>query len=133
MPLRIKPERGQRPEYLIQSPSKQRCHVLQHNVSGLHFANDSHRFVEESAAFSSKSCSLSCVGNVLAGEPSANDINPPVSCGLGGEGANVIVSPYVGPVFLQNAGSVIVDFDLPFADHPGPLKAKIEAADSGEE
>jgi hypothetical protein len=34
MPLRIIPERGQRPENSVQPSSKQPCHVLQHNRSG---------------------------------------------------------------------------------------------------
>jgi hypothetical protein len=36
-------------------------------------------------------------------------------------------------VLGQHAASVGVDFDLPAALHAGPLKAKVKAADAGEE
>jgi hypothetical protein len=48
MPFRIKPDLGQRPENSIQSASKQRCHVLQHNNSRSQFSNQANGFEKQS-------------------------------------------------------------------------------------
>jgi hypothetical protein len=66
MPLRIIPDLGQRPKNSVQSPSKQRCHVFQHNDSRSEFANHANGFKEQSGAFAVKSCPESGVGNILA-------------------------------------------------------------------
>jgi hypothetical protein len=46
MPFRIVPDRGQRPENVSQSSSKQRCDVFQHNESWSHLANDADKLKE---------------------------------------------------------------------------------------
>jgi hypothetical protein len=72
MPLSIIPDLGQRPENSVQSSSKQRCHVLQHNRSGLQFSNQANGLKEQSRPFPGQSCPSSGVGNILTRE-SADD------------------------------------------------------------
>src|SRR5690606_38609334 len=75
MPFRIKPDLGQRPENDVQSPSKQRCHVLQHNDSRSKFANHVNGLEKQAATFPFEPCPSSGVGNILAGEPAADDVD----------------------------------------------------------
>ncbi|ALW89638.1 hypothetical protein AUC44_12620 [Deinococcus actinosclerus] len=46
---------------------------------------------------------------------------------------HVPVQGDVGPVLLQDAAGVLVDFDLPRAGHSGPFQAEIDAANTGEQ
>jgi len=75
MPFRIIPDLGQRPENSVQSSIKQRCHVFQHNASGLQFANHANGLEEQSGPLPVKSCPSSGVGNILAGESAADNID----------------------------------------------------------
>ena len=75
MPLSIIPDLGQRPENSVQSSSKQRCHVLQHNRSGLQFSNQANGFKEQSRPFPGQSCPSSGVGNILTWETADNAID----------------------------------------------------------
>jgi hypothetical protein len=121
MPFRIKPDLGQRPEYSVQSPSKQRCHVFQHNCSWSQFANQANRLKEQSASFSVKSCPESGVGNILAGKSSANNVDcfEVVTSALSDVAFSVDVRPMLG----ENFGCVVIDFYLPFTNHASTLKA----------
>jgi hypothetical protein len=121
MPFRIKPDLGQRPKYSVQSPSKQRCHVLQHNCSRLQFANHAKGLKEQSASLSVKTCPESGVGNILAGESSANNVDSlkVVSPAL----LDISLSVDVWPMLGENFGCVVIDFYLPFASHAGTFKA----------
>jgi hypothetical protein len=108
MPFRIKPDLGQRPEYSVQSPSKQRCHVFQHNDSRSEFANQANGLKEQSASLSIQSCPESGVGNVLAGEASADNVDPleVVLSTLSDVAFSVDVRPMLG----KHLGCVVIDF-----------------------
>jgi hypothetical protein len=131
LPFRIIPERGQSPEYGIQPPNKQSCNVLHEDVSGLKQANDAGVFKPQSRSLASKSCPLSGEGNILAGESPADEINIPLSDRR--EGSHIIPSGHVGPVLLKDSSCMGINLHLPLADHPGPLKPKVEAPDAGEQ
>ena len=75
MPLRIIPDLGQRPENSVQSPSKQRCHVFQHNNFRSELLNHANGLEEESASGTVKSCPCAGVGNILTGESPADDVD----------------------------------------------------------
>jgi hypothetical protein len=74
---------------------------------------------------------LACVTKGLAGVSARDEID-----GLkvvGSDITDILITGNVGPVLREHAPTKWVDFDLPRAFHPGPLKPKIEAADTGEE
>jgi hypothetical protein len=121
MPFRIKPDLGQRPEYPVQSPSKQRCHVFQHNDSRSKFANQANGLEKQSRAFAVKSCPESGVGNILTGEPSTNNVDcfEVVTSAL----SDVAFSVDVRPMLFKDFRCVVIDFYLPFASHAGTFKA----------
>jgi hypothetical protein len=131
MPLRIKPDLGQRSENSVQPPSKQRCHVLQHNESRSEFANQANGLEKQSGAIAVKSCPKPGVGNILARESTADNVDSfkVVASAL----ADVALSMDVRPMFGEHSVCVVVNFHLPFADHSGPLKPKIETTDSRKE
>jgi hypothetical protein len=131
MPFRIEPDLGQRPENSVQPPSKQRCHVLQHNDSRSEFANQANGLEKQSGAFSVKSCPESGVGNILAGEPAADDID---SLKIVGPGFSDISLPVnLWPMFGKHSVCIVVNLHLPLADHSSPLKTKVKPTDSGEQ
>lgn len=132
MPLRIKPDLGQRPENNVQPPSKQRCHVLQHNDSRSELSNHANGLEKQSASLTRKSCPKSGVGNILAGEAAADDIDSPFAFGWW-KGSNVVPSSGVGPMLGENSLAVFVDFDLPLTTQTRPFKTQIEATYTSEQ
>jgi hypothetical protein len=130
MPFRIIPDLGQRPKNSVHPPNKQRCHVLQHNHSGLQFSNHANGFKEQSGSFAVKSCPESGVGNILAGESTADNI----------DGLQVVfptlpdvsLSVDVWPMFCEDSACIIINLHLPFAGHASAFKTKVKAADAGE-
>jgi hypothetical protein len=131
MPFRIKPDLGQRPENSVQSPSKQRCHVFQHNNSRSEFANQANGLEEQSGAFSVKSCPESGVGNILTRETTADNVNgfKVVPSAL----SDISLPVDVWPMFGEHSVCIIVDLHLPFAGHSSPFKSKVETTDACEE
>jgi hypothetical protein len=120
MPFRIKPDLGQRPENSVQSPSKQRCHVFQHNDSRSEFANQANGLEEQSRAFPVKSCPEPGVGNILTGESSTDNVDcfEVVTSAL----SDVAFSVDVRPMLFKDFRCVVVNFHLPFAGHSSPLE-----------
>jgi hypothetical protein len=78
VPFRIKPARGQVPEYSSEEPSsiigEQSWYVLEHDPSGLNFANNSDRVGPE-VAFVGGAQSAASERMRLAGKASANNVN----------------------------------------------------------
>jgi len=110
---------------------KQRCDVLQEQVSGSYFANQPHPVEKESAPFAVDACPLPGGADVLAGKSSSPQVGSgDVFCS---ERGDVIVSPGVGPMLGEYLLAERVDFDLTDALVPRPLKAKVDAADAREE
>jgi hypothetical protein len=131
MPFRVITDRGQRPEYSTHPPSKQRCHVLQHNDAGSELSNHANGFKEQSASLSIKSCPKSGVGNVLTWKPAADDVNgfEIVRADL----RDVSLSVDVRPVLLQHLRRVVVDFNLPLALHSCSFESKVKPSYAGEQ
>lgn len=80
IPPQIIPERGQGPENLSKSSTKERCDVFQNEVAGSpagsdKLANESDDFPEEARASARKPSPGARIAEVLAGEPSADDID----------------------------------------------------------
>jgi hypothetical protein len=46
---------------------------------------------------------------------------------------DVAIFGYAGPVFRQHLPAVVIDLDLPLANHPRALEAQVEAADAREQ
>jgi hypothetical protein len=129
-PFRVIPVRGQRPEYGIQPPNKQRCDVLHEDVSGSKHANHAGEFVPESRTLAHEPGALAGEANVLAGEPPADEVN---GCEVvGSDFSHILVSLGVGEVAFEDSPAVLVLLDLPCRSHPGPLKAEVESPDSCE-
>jgi hypothetical protein len=128
MPFRIIPDLGQRPENSVQSPSKQRCHVFQHNASGSQFANHANGLKEQPGPLPVKPCPSSGVGNILTRKSAADNIDwlKVMSSTL----QDIALAMHVRPVFGKHSVGVVVNFYLPFTNHPGPLKAQIKPANA---
>lgn len=75
-PFRVIPCLGQRSENVVQSVSKDRCDVFQDDVAGLHQANGSDEFIEETRAGALFDAGLlTCLADVLAGEAANNNVS----------------------------------------------------------
>jgi hypothetical protein len=112
VPLRIIPERGQGSENVCKPSTKQCCDVFQDNVSGCQFANETGDFVKQAASLAFKACTFSGETNVLAGEPSCDDINGN-SIGsklLCGKLSHVSVAGHVWPVLCEDFARELFDF-----------------------
>jgi len=114
-PLRIEPEFGQRPENNVETPVNESWHVLHEDVSGSNLANDAGELEPEPAPgafFDARAFPGN--GDVLAGEPSADEI------GLHSgsvKGANVsvngsLIEPSVGHSGAEEFLAVGVSLDI---------------------
>ena len=131
MPFRIVPDLGQRPEYSVQSSSKQRCHVLQQHIPWLTLSNHANGLEEQATAFAVKSCPAPGVGNILTRESCCDEVhrfeNSAINFG------DIAVPRHIGPMLGEDFSGIVIDFYLPTAFHPGTFKAEIDAADTCEE
>jgi hypothetical protein len=75
IPFRVIPARGQVSENSPESSSKESWDVLHDDVSGSKFANESSVLGPKTRACPVDPCSLACVGEVLAGEAAAEDVD----------------------------------------------------------
>ena len=124
MPLRIVPERSERPEYLIQSARTKGGDIFDEDVSRLERVDRFGVLKPESAAFSAKSGAFPGEADVLAGEAAAQEINR--FNGLPINGSDVSVSLHCRPVFGEHSLTVGVDFNLPRDIKTGSFKAKVK-------
>ncbi len=74
-PFRRVPHLGKVPEYSVKPPRSEHWRVLHEREPGLYLANDPGHFGPQSAPLSIEAVTLSGDADVLAGEPSANDVN----------------------------------------------------------
>lgn len=130
-PFRIVPEAGHVPEYAINSPVKESCHVLHDDVSGSNQANDPGELGPEARPLPVEAGAGPSVGNVLAGEPADNGVCPGE---VAPEASHVGVAGDPGPMAGEDLAGPRVSLALPHGpETTGPLKAKLKASDSGEE
>lgn len=131
VPLRVIPERGQVPENNPESSRKESCDVLHNDVAGSKFANDSGVLRPKTRPGAGEPCTLPGEGEILAGEPAADDIDGGEV--VGADVAHVGVPFGVGEVVGEDGSAEGVELDLPCGSHPGPLEPEVEAADAREE
>lgn len=112
VPIRIIPERGQGSENGIQSSMKQRRDVLHDDEAGSKLANEAGIFKPKARTLASHSGAFPGAADVLAGEPSADDIdgNSIGSELCSGEFANIGVAGDIGPVLCEDAAGELFDF-----------------------
>lgn len=122
-PFRIKPCLGQRPENSMNPPSIDRWDVLHNNDFRLQLDNDANGLKEQPRTTPVNSGWLVCCvsdADILTRESTAHD----------GDWLKVVFSALpdvafsvdVGPVLREDFRRVVIDFNLPLADHAGPLK-----------
>lgn len=88
IPRSIIPERGQVPENMTRSPSKETWDVLQHDVAGSNLANDAGNLSPEPSVVVD-AASGSCRGPRLAGEARSDAIHDATPASAV-EGANIV-------------------------------------------
>lgn len=131
VPLRIVPERGQRPENRVEPPPKQSCDVLHEHVSGCQLANDAGKLPPQSTSLATKTGAPPCLADVLAGESPGDEVNPgKLGCSHVSD-IGVPLNPW--PVPGEHAQAVGVALDLPAALHAGPLKAEVDPTNAREQ
>ncbi len=97
------------------------------------FPDDAPKLVPEAGSLPGEPGSVSCDGDVLAGEAAADEVNG--SKGSCARESNIRDAPIgIGPVPRKYAPAEVIRFHLP--DHvadAGPFEAEFQAADAGEE
>jgi hypothetical protein len=126
MPLRIIPERSERPEHLVQSARAKGADIFDKDVARL---EDFDRFgvlEPESAAFAGESSAFSGKADVLTGEASAQEVNRlnrvPIDL------ADVAITGDGWPVLGEDSLTVRVDFNLPCDLKSCSFKSKIKSS-----
>lgn len=129
MPFRVIPDLGQGPENDVQPSTKQRCHVLQDDVTGSNHASGSNHFPEESRTGAGKPGAGPGIGEVLAREARADDV-----------GMGILRRSYVADVRRiretqrENLAGVMIDFgDRDSLEPARALQPEVEAADTREQ
>src|SRR6266487_444106 len=74
-PFCIVPQRGQVPEYNLDSSKSEHWGVLHTDSTGSYFANNPLKLFPESRTFSSDSFAFSRCADILTGEPARNQVN----------------------------------------------------------
>src|SRR6201993_2628277 len=131
MPFRVIPDLGQASENAAHSPPKQRCHVLHNRVGWSNHANGSNHSPPEPRAGAGKSGAQAGVGDVLAGEPTSNDISLSL---IELRNENVIATPDAGPMLSEDGARK--RFDLTERDGLEAARAfqpEAETANAGKE
>lgn len=131
IPLRIEPERGQIPENLSESSSKEAWDVLHEDVSRSYQANDTGELRPEPAVVVEPS-PLPGGAERLAGEAAGDEVDGldavgTASAALIVDVSHVGVAGHVGPVLGEDATAPLVDLDLPAAGPAGALEAEVDA------
>jgi hypothetical protein len=101
--------------------------VFNEDGPGAKSVNDSHELEEESAAISCEPGPLAGDTEVLAGEPSAEEVD--VACVVI-DGADVVVDGNAGEASSENCPAVLIDLCEEPVLEPGPLEADVHAADA---
>jgi hypothetical protein len=133
-PPSIKPERGQVSENSANSPDNQICDVFHNDDAGSNFANEASIFGPQTAPFSFDAAKFTGFRNVLAGEPTADDINGNSICSeaIGGEFTDIGIAGNAGPVLGEDSATEGVDLAEGDGSHSGSLETETETADTWE-
>jgi len=136
VPLAVVPDRSQRCEDCTERAAsiirEKAGGVFSHKQLWAESCNNSQTFAPEPSLIG---LALSFSGHThrLAWRPSTNEIDGPVLVIVWRKRRYIAPSVRVGPMIGEDAVCVLVDFDLPSAEHPCPLKAKIKPADTSEQ
>jgi len=113
VPLRIKPDLGKVAENSAKPPAKQCCDVFHERELRSNFANKTGILAPEAGAFAFDPGALAGITDVLAGEPAADDIDPPDPIGSKSssvDGSDVVIAGDLRPMLRQNSAAIRVDF-----------------------
>jgi len=110
--------------------SKQRWRVLHDSDLRSNLANDSKVFPPK-PSFICRSCAFSSNADWLAGWTSTDDSDflEVVFSAI----SDVVFFWDFRPTLCEDFFRIVIDFNLPLADHSGPLKTKVKPTDSGEQ
>lgn len=148
VPFRIIPARGQVPENAVKPPNKERCDVFHDDVPRSKDADEPSKASPEARAGAVDADTVAGVADVLTREAATENVDAFGAVAteqrdnsaslkrarpLGMDGSNVLVSPDVGPVFLEDFARVPITLHLPTCFHSCPLKAKFQPSDSGKQ
>jgi hypothetical protein len=100
VPFRVVPDLSEAPENCVQSSRTKGCDVFDDRVLRLDFFNEAVEVKPESRPGPSKPCAFSCGAKVLAGEPSANNVN--CSDITSFQFANIVKNRRARPVLAKN-------------------------------
>jgi len=126
VPLSIEPDRGQLSEYGTHSSSKDRCDVFQDDCPGLEQSSQANDFKEQATPVACEPCPFSGNGNVLTGEATCDDVNPPrLDLVAWWERLDVVPASDVRPVLGEDSRCIVVNLHLPRAGHPSPFKSQV--------
>lgn len=104
--------------------------VLDDDEARADLIDDAREMPPEAGAGAADASPFSGAGDVLTGESSANNVNVRIPARLG----DIAESLHVGPVFREHGAAKGIVLDLPGdGAEPGPLEAKLQAADPAEE
>lgn len=109
-PDRIVPRFGKVSENGSQSARSERCDVLHDDDAGSKLASDARELEPQTAALTCEASALPCVRHVLAGEPTAEDVD---GGRISGDGSHVVESKSVGPVSREDAAAPRIGLALP--------------------
>jgi hypothetical protein len=140
IPFRIVPERGKVREDDSESARAKGGDVFDDDPRRPDFVDDSPKlFPKARSSAPDNTGTFSGDGDVLAGEPAANEVDAfhTVVAGVFSwwrdvDVSHVAVSSDVGPMLREDFLRVRVVFNLPHHFHPGPLEAELNASDSRE-
>ena len=135
VPLRIVPDRSERPEHLVQSARAKGCDVFGDDPARARFGDDAVHFPPEAASLSRQSGAFAGEADVLAGKPAGDDVGPDSGGSESGCGDAVDIAEVrdTGKPRSQDGRAIRVDFTEPGDGEAGALEAKLESADAAEQ
>lgn len=116
----------------VQPSPLERGDVLDDDPDGPHVTDESEVLEPEAGAGTMEPCSLPGVGQILAGEAAAQDVDGLEDGGV--DGSDIVVPPGLGPVPLEHREGERIDLDLPgHMTHAGELESGLEPPDPAEQ
>ena len=135
VPLRIVPDRSERPEHLVQSARAKGCDVFADDPARSRFGDDAVHFEPEAGSIAGEPGAFAGEADVLAGEPAGNDVglDSVLSQSLTGQLLDVRIQPCFGEMLRQHALGVRLDLAYSRNREAGIAEPQFEAADAAEQ
>jgi hypothetical protein len=115
----------------VSAVSSEARDVLNENPLGSQLSHQPRELAPESASLAVDACSEPSGTDILAGEPSCDEIHG-LELGVG-DGSDVVKASDIWPVSSEHTQAEGVRLDLPSALHAGPLEAEIHASNPGKQ